>query len=284
MAGGNTRVGSLAWLWAALWLVNWAPTTHAQSSTELSKSLAPIAEKAADADISSYYFLGKRCSLLFVGTQHSFDPHAPLFKVLDQYLEVFAPQTLILEGGVWRAQPTAVEAARQQSEMGYLAHQARQFGIPSSSFEPSDAELGRLAIAKHGQPLVKLYLLLRMVPQWRAVWGVKAVGQRAQEHLDHDPGLDSAPRNLDEVEAMVRALYGPTANWKLIDANLHVPDSKGNALIEVDATVNRVRNDHLLERIETALLTQKRVMVAAGYTHLAALIPKLNKLEQSCPK
>ena len=123
-----------------------------------------------------------------------------------------------------------------------------------------------------------------MVPQWRAVTGVGSVDLNTQKLLDKDPDAATAPRTPEEVGAMVRALYGPQADWKLIDANLRISGSTSNALNEVDATVNSLRNASLIDFIATSLRQQRRIMVATGYTHLAALIEKLNKLESICPK
>ena len=153
--------GRNVWGWTFLWmtlllLCSWPSPAKAQWSGELDARLAHIAEKAVDAGISSYYFLGKRCSLLFIGTHHSFDPQAPLFGVLEQNIEAFAPQAMIVKGGNWHATPTALEAAQRQGEMGYLTHRAKELGIPVRSFEPSESRLREEAAAKHGPGLTKL--------------------------------------------------------------------------------------------------------------------------------
>lgn len=78
-----------------------ASFARAEHATLDVQKLRALAQAANDVGVSTYFMHEGDCALLFVGTEHSFDPHAELFRVLDADWEAFAPRHLIVEGGDW---------------------------------------------------------------------------------------------------------------------------------------------------------------------------------------
>jgi len=94
--------------------------------------------------------------------------------------------------------------------------------------------------------------------------------------------IDKRPLNVADIDAMTRALYGPTADWRSIDAHLRIAGQSSPALQAVDRKVNALRNDRLFEAIRQAIARRERTMVVAGSTHLAALVRRLDDLAATC--
>lgn len=254
----------------------------AQTIQETKQRLGAIAERAADAEISTYFFVGQGCRLLFVGTRHTFDPQAPIFKVLNANLDAFLPNLLVVEGGDWKSVGDAEETIKRQGEMGYLAFSGRQSRTETISFEPSDSDLSVAAKRIHHAEDVKLYLLLRMVPQWRDAKGDGNLQSNANLYLAALAGDKTRPQAIQDVDEMVRKFYRLDSDWRQIDPSMKIHGIESNTLKMVDTTINNIRNANLLEAISKSIREKKRVMVVAGNTHLAALVGQLNQFESSC--
>lgn len=253
-----------------------------QSPQAIQERLSALSSRAIDIGLSSYFFVGPQCGLLFVGTRHAFDPTTPLFPVLNEQFQTFRPDELIVEGGQWPPMLNREQTIRHQGEMGYLTSLGRQAGLTTSSFEPNQLELVARAAQTHTVEQVKLYMTLRMVPQWRATFGIQALPEHAQSFLAHEPPIDAGPHTPEELDFLVRQGYGSAADWRQIDEHLRIGGTRDATVLAVDTTVNGIRNDALLQAIETTLRKKRRVMVAAGTTHLAALIGRLNGLDALC--
>lgn len=254
------------------------------SSPTVESRLSHFAKRALDEDLSSYYFVGNKCSLLFLGTRHTFDPKSGVFSFIDEGLDVFGPEEFLVEGGNWPSIENREDTIRQQGEMGYLSFLARRRKLPVSSFEPYQAELVSLASKNHEPELVKMYLILRMIPQWREIYGAQNLSREVNQFINRERLPSSAPNTWQELESMVRREYGADSNWQLVDSSLRISGVIGSNVKEVDATINRYRNERLAQMIKASLNRNRRLVVAAGTTHLAALFNQLNDFEPICKK
>jgi len=267
-----------------------ATFARAESITLDVQKVRDLARTAHEAGISTYFLFERDCALLFVGTEHAFDPSAALFGVLDADWDAFAPQHLIVEGGDWPILADREAQIRAYGEMGYLSQRARTAGVEVSSFEPTRAEEDRRVLDADTIDTAKLYFVLRMLPQWRNTAGLDAVAPKAAEFLSAfarrtdvpSALIDRRPLSIADIDAMTKALYGPTADWRSIDAHLRIDGQSSPALRAVDAKVNALRNDRLFEAIRQAIDRRKRTMVVAGSTHLAALLRRLEDLPGTC--
>ena len=267
-----------------------APSARAEFPAPEMQKLRALAQTANGVGISTYFLFEGDCALLFVGTEHAFDPSAALFGVLDADWDAFAPQHLIVEGGDWPILADRQAQIRAYGEMGYLSQRARTAGVEVSSFEPTRAEEDRRVLDADTIDTAKLYFVLRMVPQWRNTAGLDAVAPKAAEFLSAfarrtdvpSALIDRRPLSIADIDAMTKALYGPTADWRSIDAHLRIDGQSSPALRAVDAKVNALRNDRLFEAIRQAIDRRKRTMVVAGSTHLAALLRRLEDLPGTC--
>lgn len=277
---------SLALRWAALSAVAFLFISFhhvgAQTVEDVKSRLTAIAEKASSTKISTYFMVGSKCSLLFVGTRHTFDPQAPLFKIIDANLDAFSPTLLIVEGGEWKEAGDAERTIQRQGEMGYLTLRGRQRGIETISFEPTDRFLKIAASRVLNPEDVELYLFLRMVPQWRNSKGERDLLAEAAQYLAALAGSETRLHSIQDVDEMVRKLFRPNSDWREIESNMKIRGIESSLLRSVDMSINSVRNANLLEAISRSIRQGKRVMVAAGDTHLAALFGQLNELESIC--
>ncbi len=277
------KLGRAKWaLVACAWLFPITVYADQERPPAVENRLSHFARRALDEDLSSYYFVGKKCSLLFLGTRHTFDPKSRVFSFIDEGLDVFVPEEFLVEGGNWPSIANREDTIRQQGEMGYLSFLARRKKLPVSSFEPDQAEVVSLASKVHAPELVKMYLILRMIPQWREIYGTKNLSREVDQFINRARLPSSGPNSWQELELIVRREYGADSNWQLVDSNLRISGVIGSNVKEVDATINRYRNERIAEMIKASLIRNRRLVVAAGSTHLAALFIQLNDFEPIC--
>ena len=253
-----------------------------QTIQQTKQRLGAIAERASESNISTYFFVGKSCRLLFLGTRHTFDPQSPIFKIVDENWEVFSPTLLIVEGGSWKNLVDVGPTIEQQGEMGYLALRGRKGGIDITSFEPPEDDLKIAASRLHSSEDIKLYMLLRMVPQWRNSKTGIDIQSQATKYLGTQMNDKSRPLSISDVDQMVRKLFHQDSDWTQLDATMKINGIESNVIKKVDFTVNAIRNAKLIEAISQSIKEKRRVMIAAGNTHLGALLAELNQLESSC--
>lgn len=282
----SPRLKRLSLRWAALSAVAFLNLSFhpvgAQPVEDTERRLSEIAKKAASDKISTYFIVGSKCSLLFIGTHHTFEPQAPLFKIIDADLDAFSPNLLIVEGGEWNDVGDAQRTIQRQGEMGYLSLRGRQRGIETIGFEPSDRYLGIAAGRLHGPEDVKLYMFLRMVPQWRDGKSEADLMAMATQYLAARAGDKTRPLSIQDVDEMVRKLFRLDSDWREFESSTKIHGVESSVLRSVDRSINGIRNANLFEAISRSMRQQKRVMVAVGYTHLAALVGELNELESIC--
>ena len=195
------KFGLAKWgLVACAWLLPITGYADQERSPAVESRLSHFARRAIDENLSSYHFVGNKCSLLFLGTRHTFDPKSGVIPFFDEGLDVFEPDELLVEGGNWPSIANREDTIRQQGEMGYLSFLARRKNVPVSSFEPDQAEVISFALQIHAPELVKMYLILRMIPQWREIYGAQYLSREVDQFINRDRLPSSGPNTWQEFE------------------------------------------------------------------------------------
>lgn len=267
-----------------------ASFARAESTALDAQRVRELARTAHEAGVSTYFLFEGDCALLFVGTEHSFDPSAPMFAVLDADWDAFGPQQVIVEGGDWPLLTEGEAQIRAYGEMGYLTWRAQANQIRVNSFEPTRAQEDASTLGPDTVEWAKLYFVLRMVPQWRSTGGLSSLAERTNAFLtafaqrsDESPVLAAMrPHKLEEVDAMTKSLYGPGADWRAVNAHFKIAGLSSPQIQAVDRKVNALRNERLFDAIHASISAHRRTFVLAGATHLGALLPRLNDLAASC--
>ena len=245
-----------------------------------------LAEEGFQKGVSTLYSEKKSSALLYVGIRHTYESSDPQIALIEKFFAEFRPTLVLIEGGNWPVAASKSDAIKRYGEMGFLRFLAASEKLESRSFD-TDLHIEITEALKYHSPEdVKLYFLLRMVPQFRARDGFEAVNDRMAEYLNlihtsNSFGLslppNTAPKNLQELNEMFILRFGPSVDWRTVDANLSISDKKFKLLLDIDKTVNEFRNNAIEKEIFDAMDKNFRVMILSGYTHLGALAKRIMK-------
>ncbi|MBX7230239.1 MAG: hypothetical protein K1X48_11630 [Burkholderiaceae bacterium] len=245
-----------------------------------------LAEQGFQKGVSTIYREKKSSALLYVGIRHTYESSDPQIALIEKFFTEFRPTLVLIEGGNWPVAASKTDAIKLYGEMGFLRFLAASEKLESRSFD-TDLHIEITEALKYHSPEdVKLYFLLRMVPQFRARDGLEAVNDRMTEYLNlihtsNSFGLSlpptTAPKNLQELNEMFILRFGPLVDWRTVDANLSISDKKFKLLLDIDKTVNEFRNNVIEKEIFIAMDKNFRVMILSGYTHLSALAQRILK-------
>lgn len=247
-------------------------------------AVSGLMEKAYDADLSTYYDEKNSSAVLFLGGEHTFNPELPRIAVIEKLFVAFRPTLLIVEGGDWPVAQSGNEAVRKYSELGFARYLAAQHHVRAQSFDPDNAALVRFALKAHSATDVKLYLAMRLVPQWRATGTDETMRQKMEDFLNPKNSLtnfgpampgNSKPVNVLELDALMRSDFGADIDWRQADAHAGIAGRKFDRLLATDKTINNFRNLALRNSIVEAMRANNRVMVITGVSHLAATLQPL---------
>jgi hypothetical protein len=223
-------------------------------------------------------------SLLFLGTQHTFDESNPQIADIERLFTKFNPSVVLTEGGEWKIEATRREAIRVGGEMGFVSFIAAKRNIPRKSLEPAFEDEIVAMLAMHKAVDVKLFYALRMISQFKRQQSAKSLVDRMNELLDANhrsglPKLPDSPRNADELTQLLQSRFPELQDWKKLDPwsdGRYPPESDGVPLMSRIAKASATyRERQMLVTIKSHLKSGSRVLVVAGTSHLATLMPAL---------
>lgn len=237
-----------------------------------------LTKESARYKLANLYFEDKGKELLFIGTNHTFNPTDPQIAGVEALFTAFAPTLVLLEGGDWPLAETKEQAVTKYGEMGFTRFLASKTNITTIS---ADAPLGETIAAglkQHTAVDTKLYFALRLVPQWAKQSTGKTMEENMRDYLasakfnSYFPP-NTPPQNIEELVQQLSKRLPALKDWKTMTYNLSFDGGDKSFLNDVDYTVNNFRNNYFKDQIFAGLRKGERVFVIAGYTHLGKIAP-----------
>lgn len=220
-------------------------------------------------------------ALLFLGTEHAFDPSHPQFADILAAWRQFKAQVVLVEGGQWPSLSNPDEAIRKFGEMGYVTHLASTRRLPLASIEPPFGDEVAFMTQRFDPTTVKLFYALRVVPQWRAT-GLDV--DKAMERLLQEPRFsmrggwpESSEIRVTELDALLRKQNLNISSWRDVTYEMLDSESKQSSFRDIARASTDYRNQHMARVIVAALRSGKKVFVIAGNSHLRDLQPMLSR-------
>lgn len=205
----------------------------------------------------------------------------PQLPLLEQAWDNFHPTVAYSEGGVWPLWKTRRQAIHRNGEGGLLHFLANRDSIPIHSLEPPrSAEVGELR-RQYTSDQIKVFYLLRQVPQFRRAEleePLDSLALRLLERLSAVPGLESAPRNLAELEESCRRQYPHLADWRRVPAAWFDPARTYTGTNQMERDLDRIRDDNAVKLLAEIVNRGERIFVLAE-GHRALLLAKALRQE-----
>ena len=241
-----------------------------------------LTKDSAQYKLNSLYFENKGKELLFIGSNHTFDPADPQITGVEALFKAFEPTLVLIEGGDWPIAANKSEAVLKYGELGFTRFLATNAKTKAVS---ADAPLGVVVaegLKRHSPVDTKLYFALRLVPQWAKQQTGKSIEENMREYLA-SPKFNSyfpantQPNNIEELVNHLANRIPALKDWKSIQFNMAFDGGSQSMLNDVDLTVNTFRNNYFKEQIFAGLRKGERVFVIAGHTHLGKIAPLFSR-------
>jgi hypothetical protein len=213
--------------------------------------------------------------LVLFGGRHSSDPDDPMFDQIDTAFAALAPAVALHEGT-----PPAVEmdreiAIRRHGEAGLVRRLAARAGIETASMDiplPDEARRLRAEISR-GEALV--YLVVRQL----ASFNRKTARMDFDRYFGEFFALIGPPLDLaidwPLVEREHARVLGRPLTARAVTARETDPMRDELPTQRIARLSNRLRDEHMLDRLLAALTAHGRVFATVGVSHAVMLEPAL---------
>lgn len=214
--------------------------------------------------------------LLFIGTQHTIDKNHPELAEMRMLIQQFKPDVALIEGGNWPIDLDPAELASRHGEMAFAKRVSSDAGaITQDADPPFDLEIRHVA-EQFDIRLVKLFYVLRMVPQiLRSNAGESA--QRLQAwmtapYLNVTPQMREVIRTEEELNATLHLFAPRFQSWRDAEDSMVVASTgRLSVLNEVARRSVRFREEHALAAVDVHMKQGRRVLLVMGRGHVEAL-------------
>ena len=220
--------------------------------------------------------------LVLFGSAHSSDPALAMFDQIEAAFVELAPTCALHEGTPPHPEPDREVAIRRHGEAGLVTHLAARAGIPTASMDIALAEEARLLRRELSRSEALVFLAVRQLASFN----------RKTAHMDFDgyfrdffaliaPALDLATIDWALVEREHLCVVGRPLAARLVTGHETDPLREELLTQRIARRSNRLRDEHMLGRLLTALASHRRVFATVGVTHAVMLEPALRDVGET---
>jgi hypothetical protein len=217
--------------------------------------------------------------LLYFGSRHVYDPaHAQVAEIQKLWTE-FAPTMALNEGGDPPVAETIEEAVGQFGEAGLVRYLAARDKVPVMSLEPARLEEVATLLPHYPREQIKLFYVLRQVPQYRQA----TLPVPLEEKIQHDLGgiaalydLPGAPRTLAELQELCDLFLPDVPRWNDVPQSYFGPVRETTRFTnDISRRLSDLRDEHMVELLTREVKRGARVFAVVGGSHVVMQEPAL---------
>lgn len=220
-------------------------------------------------------------SLLLLGVSHTYQHYDPQLDDFERMFNAFKPTLVLLEGGFWPSSSSKAEALACCGEMGFMRYLADSAQVPVGTWEGDAKQEADFVLAKVKAQDLKLYYVLRQVPQL-----LQNSSTPLAKQLDHllsessfvakEYGLLGEPSNIKQFQTQLNQLAGEMVKLNEITSN-----GQFNQLLEqpqfaklkkIRSLVDTFRDRSAIDKLNKALADKQRVMILVGKMHFRPIM------------
>jgi hypothetical protein len=214
--------------------------------------------------------------LLLFGSHHSSDPANPMFAQIQQIFTELAPAFALHEGTPPAVEPEREIAIRRHGEAGLVRHLAARAGIDTESMDIPLADEARLLRNEISVSEALVFLVVRQLASFNrktARMDFDAYFREFFELIAPALGLKAIDWPLtgrEHIRVMGRRLTPPEVTGHETNPMLDALPTQ-----RIARRSNRLRDEHMLQRLLHAMRCHRRVFATVGVTHAVMLEPAL---------
>lgn len=214
--------------------------------------------------------------LVLFGGWHSSDPSLPMFDRIEAAFVALAPAFVLHEGTPPHPEPAREIAIRRHGEAGLVTHLAARAGIPIASMDIPLADEARLLRRELSQAEALVFLVVRQLASFN----------RKTVRMDFDgyfgdffdligPALGLSTIDWPRIEREHLRMMGHPLEAQRVTGHETNPMRDELPTQRIATRSNRLRDEHMLDRLLAALAEHRRVFAVVGVTHAVMLEPAL---------
>lgn len=216
--------------------------------------------------------------LLYIGVHHTQNPDNPqIARILEEW-RAFNPTFALAEGRLGRYWGGFDGAVKTFGEAGAVFVLANDNDVPIYSLEPTlDAELAFVLREWRPDRVAMFYVL-------RGTLSQPAGEEREREAADLVtkrtawPGLEGSLRNVEHLDSLYRAELAALPDWREAPGEILWPGRDDSYLNGIATTVNRFRDEHMVNLLRLLLDRGERVFAVVGNSHVVMQAPALRAI------
>ncbi|MDQ3918283.1 MAG: TraB/GumN family protein [Acidobacteriota bacterium] len=215
-----------------------------------------------------------RGRLLYFGARHVSGSDDPELAQIERLWAEFKPRVAFFEGADPESMPTPARSrAEVRGESGLVLFLAARDKVPVRTLEPSQRDEVALLLGKYSPEEVKVFYVLRQVPQFRSgahAESVEAYTENVLGGLSLRPELRGAPRTVAELKASCARLFPQLPDWRDVPQAWFdpVPLPPPTYLNDVSRRLSELRDRHMLSLLAEEVSKGKRVFAVVGASHV----------------
>jgi hypothetical protein len=217
--------------------------------------------------------------LVLFGGWHSSDPALPMFSQIETAFAQLAPDFALHEGTPPHPEPDREIAIRRYGEAGLVTYLAARAGIATASMDIPLAEEARLLRRELSQGEALVFLVVRQLASFN----------RKTARMDFEgyfgdffdliaPGLELATIDWPLIEREHFRVVGHPLAARGVTGHETNPMRDELVTQRIAQRSNRLRDEHMLDRLVAAMAEHRRVFATVGVTHAVMLEPALRAL------
>lgn len=218
-------------------------------------------------------------ALLYYGVTHTTAADDPQLMDIERRWEEFKPTFAFTEGGDWPLEKSRERAIRRCGEQGLLRYLAERDGVRTQNIDPSSEAQLRYLLKKFPGAQVKVYyILLHTVLRRTREQGppnINLVNKILRDLSQGTWGYSGPPRKIKQFEDYVQKYLPKVEDWRKIEPSIFFSTDPENFVVTMHRTLNRYRDEVMLQKIIKAVGERKRVFALVGRSHVVMQEPAL---------
>jgi hypothetical protein len=209
---------------------------------------------------------------ILLGTRHMIGQRDdPQIKDIQNIVEFFKPDAVVLEGGIWKLRDTIEESIDCCGEMGVSTFLAEKSGAKRYTWDSSSKEELEYLLAKYDKETIELYYFLRELKPSKKRYSQASnqeVIDRAFNRSQKDYSLSPYPNTIAEMKFLLKEKYDSEASLTdFFSFDKKIREPKLSKLQDVKVDLNHFRDSNGLLKLLNISNNHKRVLILVGKSH-----------------
>jgi hypothetical protein len=220
--------------------------------------------------------------LFYFGARHSNDPSDNQFSEIQAQWERLKPEIAFNEGGNPPTEKIREQAIQKHGEPGFVRFLAARDGIPVRSIDPTTADEVEALRTKFTPEQIKMFFILRQMTEYGRILkpneSLEEYLQNTISFLNRVPGIQVAPKSVEELELSFRVKFPDLGSYKNANADWFDPVKTKTIFNKIARASSDFRDKHMVGLISNAVCEQKRVFAVVGASHVVMQEQAIRKL------